>query len=93
MIRTSVAIGIVFLVAGINVGHAQKVTPYQSSTEKAGAEQKNTADAWDAKYRKDAEARLAGKKKLAECKLQAKDKKFNIHLLKRASFIKQCMAG
>src|SRR5436190_352954 len=58
---------------------AQAPTPYQKSTEKAGNEQKQAAEAWK-----------VNDKKYTQCKGQAAAQK--LHLGKRRQFIKKCMA-
>ena len=92
MATSRLMISALFLIAAIGSARAQ-ITPYQASTEKLKIEQKKSAEDWDAKYRKEWEASMAFKKKLAECKRQAKAQKFKLHVIKRSRFINQCVTA
>jgi hypothetical protein len=79
MVTSRLLIFAIFLGAAVGAAQAQAPTPYQKSTEKAGNEQKQAAEAWK-----------VNDKKYTQCKGQAAAQK--LHLGKRRQFIKKCMA-
>ncbi len=83
MTKAAAVVGALLIAMTIVPSHAQApVTPYQSSTEKAGAEQKKAAADWEAKNKKE-----------TDCRRQAKAQKFKLNMVARNRFIKKCVAS